>query len=196
MKRIMDVLSSGIALVLLSPVFLIISIAIVISSKGPVFYKQTRVGEKGVNFSILKFRTMRPDSDKSGLLTVGNKDSRVTKVGYYLRRYKLDELPQLINVLYGSMSIVGPRPEVREYVNCYQDEYKTILSVKPGITDYASIKFRNENELLKQSSNPEATYVNDILPQKIHLNTEYVLQKAFLKDIKIILLTFRAIIFE
>ena len=145
LKRSFDILSSGLGLLLISPILLIVSLAITLSSKGGVFYKQSRVGLNGVNFNILKFRTMFTGSDKKGLLTVGDRDPRVTPIGYYLRKYKLDELPQLINVLIGDMSLVGPRPEVSKYVNLYSKEDRVVLSIKPGITDYASIFFRNEN---------------------------------------------------
>ena len=155
MKRIFDLLFSFLGLVILSPFLLVIAILIVIDSKGDIFYLQQRVGKDNKDFNIFKFRTMRPNSDKQGLLTVGAKDSRITKIGVFLRKYKIDELPQLINVLIGNMSFVGPRPEVRKYVDLYNSEQKKVLTVKPGITDYASIEYSKENELLAKSENPE-----------------------------------------
>lgn len=156
-KRLFDILSSGIGLILLSPLFLIIAVWIKLDSKGSIFYLQERIGKGGIPFRIYKFRTMVTDADKKGLLTVGNRDPRVTCIGYYLRRYKLDELPQLINVFKGDMSIVGPRPEVPKYVRLYSASQREVLSVKPGITDLASIKFRNENEILSAQEIPNLT---------------------------------------
>lgn len=150
---------------------------------------QKRVGKNGKDFSLLKFRTMRPDSDKKGLLTVGMRDSRITRTGYFLRKYKLDELPQLFNVLTGDMSLVGPRPEVRKYVDMYNEEQKKVLSVQPGITDYASIEYVNENEVLARSSNPEQTYINEIMPHKLELNLKYIREKGMATDLKIIIRT-------
>lgn len=193
-KRSFDIVFSSLGLILLLPLLLIIAVFIKIESKGPVFYKQNRVGKNNQDFKIFKFRTMFIGSDKKGLLTVGNRDPRVTKVGYFLRKYKLDELPQLINVLLGNMSFVGPRPEVRHYVNFYSESDLKILSVKPGITDYASIHFRNEVELLKESENPEKFYIEHILPKKIALNKKYIEQNNLLIDIKIILKTLLTII--
>ena len=194
MKRGFDIIFSLIGLILLLPLLLIIAIIIKLESKGSVFYKQVRVGKNNADFKIFKFRTMFTGSDKKGLLTVGNKDPRVTKVGYFLRKYKLDELPQLINVLQGNMSFVGPRPEVRYYVNHYSESDLEILSVKPGITDYASIYFRNEVEILKNADNPEQLYINDILPKKIALNKKYIAQNNIGTDIKIILKTISTIL--
>ncbi|MBK8551421.1 MAG: sugar transferase [Ignavibacteria bacterium] len=194
MKKVFDILFSFLGLVILSPVFLIIALVVKLDSKGVVFYRQTRVGKDNIDFKLFKFRTMRSDSDKSGLLTVGEKDSRITKTGYYLRKYKLDELPQLINILKGDMSFVGPRPEVRKYVEMYNEDQKKVLSVAPGITDVASIKYRNENEILEKSDNPEEFYINNIMPDKIRLNLEYLNQRSFLKDIGVIFKTLREII--
>ena len=143
-KRIFDIVFSISGLILLSPVLIVIAILIRFDSKGPVLYKQTRVGRNNKDFKLLKFRTMNPDSDSKGLLTVGGRDPRITKTGYYLRKFKLDEFPQLINVLYGEMSFVGPRPEVRKYVDLYTEDQKKVLDVSPGITDVASIKYKNE----------------------------------------------------
>lgn len=193
MKRLFDIVSSGIGLLLLSPIFLCLAIWIKIDSKGPVFYKQTRVGKDNKDFKIFKFRSMRVGADKFGLITVGGRDPRVTKSGYYIRKYKLDELPQLINVLIGEMSLVGPRPEVRKYVNLYTTEQLNVLSVKPGITDIASIKYRNENELLKDASDPERLYIEMIMPDKLKYNLEYVHRHSLMFDIKLIFLTIRKI---
>jgi len=194
LKRIFDVLFSGIGLLLLFPLFLCIMVAIAVSSKGGVFYKQKRIGLNGKPFGILKFRTMYVGSDKKGLLTVGKKDSRVTPIGYYLRKNKLDELPQLINVFIGDMSLVGPRPEVAKYVDLYSTEDKKVLLVRPGITDYASIQFRDENELLAKSKNPEKTYIEEIMPLKLALNKKYITEKNFFNDIKIIFGTLKVIL--
>lgn len=191
MKRAFDFIFSFIGLILLSPIFLIISLLITLSSKGGVFYKQTRVGKDNIDFKVYKFRSMIVDADKKGLLSIGKdgRDPRVTKIGYILRKYKLDELPQLINVLKGDMSLVGPRPEVRQYVDLYDDNQKEILKVRPGITDIASITFKNENDLLSQSSNPEDYYIQEIMPKKISLSLEYVKTRTLIKDIKLIFKT-------
>lgn len=160
-----------------------------ISSRGGVFYRQVRVGKGNTDFSLLKFRTMKTGADKSGLLTVGTRDSRITSVGYFLRRSKLDELPQLFNVIMGEMSLVGPRPEVRKYVDMYTDEQKKVLSVRPGITDYASIEYANENEVLAKSENPEQTYINEIMPHKLKLNLKYINKPGFVSYLTIIFKT-------
>lgn len=194
MKRIFDLLFSFLGLVILSPFLLVIAILIVIDSKGDIFYLQQRVGKDNKDFNIFKFRTMRPNSDKQGLLTVGAKDSRITKIGVFLRKYKIDELPQLINVFIGNMSFVGPRPEVRKYVDLYNSEQKKVLTVKPGITDYASIEYSNENELLARSENPEKTYIEEIMPAKLELNLKYIKEASLLTDIKIIFKTFAKIV--
>jgi len=189
LKRVFDFSTSLIGLLILSPILILIGIIIKLESKGLIFYRQKRVGLGGVEFEIFKFRTMLIGSDKKGLLTVGDRDPRVTKIGYFLRRYKLDELPQLINVFFGDMSIVGPRPEVQKYVSFYSEEDQCVLSVKPGITDYASIYFRNETELLKNANNPEDLYIEDIMPQKLALNKKYIQEQSFWIDIKIIFKT-------
>lgn len=189
LKRSFDIFSSGLGLLLILPLLLVISIAIALSSKGGVFYRQRRVGLNGRPFDILKFRTMYVDSDRSGLLTVGDRDPRVTPIGYYLRKSKLDELPQLLNVLKGEMSVVGPRPEVPKYVALYSMEDRIVLSTRPGITDYASIYYRNENEILKIAENPEEKYIEDIMPVKLKLNKKYIDEKSLLVDLKIIFLT-------
>jgi lipopolysaccharide/colanic/teichoic acid biosynthesis glycosyltransferase len=193
-KRAFDFLFSVIGLVAITPVMLLLALIITIDSKGGVFYKQVRIGKNKKPFKLYKFRSMSTDADKKGLLTVGNKDSRITKIGYYLRKYKLDELPQLINVLFGNMSFVGPRPEVEKYVKLYNQEQLMVFNVKPGITDWASIKYVNENEILAKSSQPEKTYIEEIMPAKLKLNLEYVKHNNVFVDIKIILLTIKAII--
>lgn len=194
MKRLFDIVFCLCGLTILAPVFIIIAIIIKLSSKGPVFYIQKRVGQYNIDFSLLKFRTMAIGADKSGLLTVGSKDSRITSVGYFLRKYKLDELPQLINVLLGNMSLVGPRPEVRKYVDLYNQEQAEILNVKPGITDYASIEYFEENDLLAKSDNPEQTYIEKILPSKITLNKKYISKSGIMTDVKILYLTLKKIL--
>lgn len=194
MKRLFDIFFSLIGIVLLLPFFIIISILILLDSKGGIIYKQERVGKGDVAFKVLKFRTMRPNSFSKGALTVGSRDPRITNVGYYLRKYKLDELPQLFNVLFGEMSFVGPRPEVKKYTDLYTPEQKKVLSVRPGITDYASIKFRNENDLLASSDDPERLYIEKIMPEKLRLNLKYINDNSIFKDVKIIFDTFYVII--
>ena len=193
-KRLFDILFSLIGLIILSPILTLIAISIKIDSKGPIFFRQLRVGRYSEDFKIFKFRTMQINSDKLGLLTVGDKDPRVTKVGYFLRKYKLDEFPQLINVFIGNMSFVGPRPEVRKYVNFYSEEDLKILNVKPGITDYASIKYRNEAEIIKQAIDAEKAYIEDIMPEKIKLNKAYIENNNIFIDVNIIFKTFLSIL--
>jgi len=190
LKRLFDIVFSLFGIILLVPIFLLIAVFIIFDSKGKIVYKQVRVGKNGKDFFVFKFRTMISNAEKKGLLTVGAKDSRITRVGFFLRKYKLDELPQLANVLIGDMSFVGPRPEVRKYVNMYNEEQLQVLSVRPGITDYASIQFANENELLGKVSNPEEVYVNEVMPEKLLLNLKYIREKNFFKDVKIIFKTF------
>ncbi len=194
LKRLFDIIASLCGLLILSPLFILIALFIVLGSGFPVFYLQNRVGKNNQDFKLFKFRTMRKDSDKKGLLTVGGRDPRVTGIGYYLRKYKLDELPQLLNVLFGTMSLVGPRPEVRKYVNLYTTEQQKVLQAKPGITDYASIEYFSENELLAQSDNPEKTYIEEIMPAKLKLNQRYISEQGILTDIKIIFKTIAKII--
>jgi lipopolysaccharide/colanic/teichoic acid biosynthesis glycosyltransferase len=194
LKRGFDVVSSLIGIILLFPVLLILWISIQLESSGGGFYRQIRVGKNGVDFRLWKFRTMQTGADKKGLLTIGGRDSRVTRIGFYLRKYKLDELPQLINVIVGDMSIVGPRPEVRKYVELYSQDQRKVLSVKPGITDYASIEYSNENELLALSENPEKTYIEEVLPAKLELNQKYLNEQGFLTDLKIIFQTIGKIV--
>ena len=189
MKRFFDVVASGIGLILLSPLFVILAIWIKCDSTGPVFYRQIRVGRNNRDFQLLKFRSMRVGSDKKGLITVGGRDPRITRSGYCIRKYKLDEFAQLINVLKGDMSLVGPRPEVRKYVDMYTTEQRRVLAVRPGITDYASIVYMDENRLLGQSSNPDKTYVEDIMPAKIELNMRYINHPTLFEYFKLIFLT-------
>ena len=188
-KRLFDIIFSFIGLIICSPVFIMLGIAICLDSPGGIFFKQQRVGKNGKLFSIYKFRSMRTGSDKKGQLTVGSNDRRITKTGRFIRKYKLDELPQLINVLIGNMSVVGPRPEVPKYVSMYSDEQRKVLQVKPGITDYASIEYANENDLLASSTDPENTYINEIMPDKLALNRKYIQEKGLVSDLKIILKT-------
>lgn len=188
-KRIFDLICSTLGLIVLSPVLIVIAIKIKLGSDGPVFFKQIRVGENNREFEILKFRTMVVDAEKLGRqITVGN-DSRITKIGGFLRKYKLDELPQLINVFKGDMSLVGPRPEVPRYVKLYNEEQRKVLEVKPGITDLASIRYRDENELLGKAENPDEFYINTIMPDKLALNLEYINKNNVFIDIYIIIKT-------
>lgn len=179
MKRFFDIVASGCGLLVLLPLFLVIAIWIKLDSKGPVFYRQVRVGRHNKDFRIIKFRSMRVGADKGSLVTIGGRDPRITRSGYFIRKYKLDELPQLINVFIGQMSIVGPRPEVRHYVDYWTKEQLHVLDVRPGITDPASIKFRNENELMEKADNPENYYINVIMQEKIRLYLEYVGKVGF-----------------
>lgn len=194
MKRLFDILVSITALVIFLPFGLVISLLIAFGSRGGIFYIQERIGRNSVPFGLYKFRTMKKDADKHGKLTVGMRDSRITKIGYFLRRYKLDEFPQFINVLKGEMSVVGPRPEVKEYVDLYTSDQREILDVKPGITDYASLEFFKENEILGASENPQKTYIEEVMPVKIELNRKYLANPTVLHDIKIMWKTFRKII--
>ena len=193
LKRIFDITLSLFGLIILLPFMLIVAILIKIDSKGPIFFKQIRVTKDGREFKIFKYRTMKVGSDKYSQITVG-KDGRITKIGSFLRKYKLDEIPQLINVLVGDMSLVGPRPEVPKYVNLYTEEQKEILKVRAGITDYASIEFSNENDLLASEENPEKAYIEKVMPKKIELNKKYLSEISVLTDIKIILLTIKKIL--
>jgi lipopolysaccharide/colanic/teichoic acid biosynthesis glycosyltransferase len=189
MIRIVDILLSLLGLLILAPFFMLIAVWIRIDSKGGVFYRQTRVGRYGRDFKLFKFRSMRTDADKAGLLTVGGSDNRITKAGLVIRKYKLDELPQLINVLMGEMSLVGPRPEVRKYTDLYTEDQKSVLNVRPGITDWASIEFRNENELLGNSNNPEQLYMDEIMPLKIELNKRFIQKPTLIHYFQIIFKT-------
>lgn len=194
MKRIFDIVMSGLGLICLSPLFLVLAVWIKCDSVGPVFYRQVRVGRGNKDFRLFKFRSMRPDSDKLGLITVGGHDPRVTRSGYYIRKYKLDEFPQLINVFVGDMSLVGPRPEVRKYVDLYTPEQLRVLNVRPGITSLASIRYRNENEILAKADDPDKAYVEQIMPDKIAIDLEYVENASLTNDIILIFKTFGEII--
>ncbi len=196
MKRLFDVIASGFGLIVLSPLFLVLAIWIKCDSKGPVFYRQMRVGFRNKDFRIFKFRSMRVGADKGSLVTIGGHDPRITRSGYFIRKFKLDELPQLINVFVGDMSLVGPRPEVRHYVDYWTPEQMHVLDVRPGITDPASIKFRNENELMEQADDPEKYYIEVIMQEKIKLYLEYVEKHSFLYDFGLILNTFKVIVSE
>ena len=190
MIRLCDIVFSAIGLLLLSPLFLIVYILIRCESKGGGFYCQQRVGKDGRMFDLYKFRSMRTGSDKKGLITVGGHDSRITRMGYFIRKYKIDELPQLWNVLKGDMSLVGPRPEVKKYVDLYTEEQRRVLSIRPGITDYASIEYVDENEILGKADNPDRVYVEEIMPAKIKLNMRYIENRSLKEYFKIIGLTF------
>jgi lipopolysaccharide/colanic/teichoic acid biosynthesis glycosyltransferase len=193
-KRIFDIAFSLIAIIILLPLFIVIALYVWIDSEGGVFYRQTRVGKNNKDFKLFKFRTMHINADKLGLLTIGNNDNRITKAGYWLRKYKIDEMPQVINVFIGDMSFVGPRPEVRKYVNLYNQQQLSVLSIRPGITDWASIEFRNENEVLAGYPDPEAAYIDIVMPRKLFLNMEYIKKRSVILDVKIILKTLSKII--
>lgn len=195
MKRLFDILFSLSLLILLAPILLLISILIKLTSKGPIIFKQIRVGKSNSHFAIYKFRTMIIDAEKKGLqLTVGKRDPRVTSIGHILRTFKLDELPQFLNVLKGEMSVVGPRPEVPKYVELYNSEQQKILNIRPGITDLASLKFINESELMQDKADPESFYISDIMPIKLKINLDYLDNQSLLFDLKIILFTFLKIL--
>ena len=194
MIRFCDIVLSCLGLLLLFPLFVVVAVWIVIDNPGPVFYRQMRVGKDGKDFGLLKFRSMRIGADKESLITIGEHDSRITRAGYYIRKYKLDELPQLWNVLTGDMSLVGPRPEVRRYVDMYTAEQRQVLTVRPGITDYASIEYIDENRLLAQAEDPDRTYIEEILPAKIALNMRYIKHQTLGEYMKIIFLTLAKII--
>ena len=192
--RLLDIVLSLLGLIFLLPIFLILAVWMKFDSQGSIFFRQIRVGKDGRDFRIYKFRTMIVNAEKMGIITIGERDPRITNSGYFLRKYKLDELPQLINVLKGEMSFVGPRPEVRKYVEMYNQEQLKILTVKPGITDYASIEYINEDEILGKSSDPEKTYIEEIMPQKIKYNMKYINNKTMIEYFKIIFLTIIKII--
>jgi len=194
MIRIFDIVFSFVGILICLPLFIIIYLLIVIESKGSGFYIQKRVGRNNIDFLLYKFRSMRVGSDKNGLITIGARDSRMTRVGYFIRRFKLDELPQLLNVFIGDMSFVGPRPEVRKYVDLYNSEQLIVLSVCPGITDYASIEYVDENEILGLAIDPEKVYVEEIMPTKIRLNMKYIQRQTVKEYFHIIFLTFWRII--
>ncbi len=194
MIRFFDLFFSLFGIILLLPLFLIISICILATSRGGIFFRQLRVGKAGKDFYLIKFRTMKPDSEQQGKLTIGSRDPRITGIGHFLRKTKLDELPQLLNVIMGQMSLVGPRPEVRNYVELYTTEQEAVLRVRPGITDYASLTYMDENALLGRSSDPEKTYIEVILPEKIKLNMKYIENQRLSVYFKILALTFLKII--
>jgi lipopolysaccharide/colanic/teichoic acid biosynthesis glycosyltransferase len=194
MKRVFDIICSLLILFCFLPFGLFIALLIVFESRGGVFYRQTRVGRFGKQFKLWKFRTMRPNSDKLGTLTVGMRDPRITNVGYFIRKTKLDEFPQFLNVLLGEMSIVGPRPEVQEYVDMYSEDQRQILKVRPGITDFASLEYFKENELLGKADDPKKTYIEEIMPAKIELNMKYLKNPGIVQDVRIMWRTFLKII--
>ncbi len=194
MKRIFDVFASGCGLLVLSPLFLIMAVWIKLDSPGPVFYRQTRVGRGNKDFRLFKFRSMVVGADKKGLITVGGRDPRITRSGYFIRKYKLDEFPQLINVFLGDMSLVGPRPEVRKYVDMYTPEQLQVLDVRPGVTSLASIRYRNENDILAAAENPDKCYIEKVMPDKLAIDLEYVANHSFCYDIKLIFMTFWEIV--
>lgn len=196
MKRAFDIIFSLLILALFLPFGIIISLLIVFSSSGGIFYKQERIGKNGTPFMLYKFRSMRTNSEQSGTLTVGMHDSRITKVGVFIRKFKLDEFPQFINVLFGSMSVVGPRPEVQEFVALYTQEQRKVLDVKPGITDYASLEYFNENEVLAKSDDPKKTYVEEVMPHKIMINQKYLSRPTLGHDLKIIGKTIKRILLK
>lgn len=194
MIRFFDIIFSIIGLVILSPIFIVLYLLIRIESKGGGFYSQERIGKNGKPFKLYKFRSMRIGSDKKGLITIGEKDNRITKTGFILRKYKLDELPQLWNVFIGDMSLVGPRPEVKKYTDLYTEEQKQVLQVRPGITDWASIKYVDENKILGEAKDPDEAYVNLIMPNKIKLNMVYIQNQTLGEYFKIIFTTFKEIV--
>lgn len=196
LKRSFDVVFSILGLITLSPILLVISLLIKLDSKGPILFMQGRVGKDNVDFDIYKFRTMRVQSDKKGLLTLGNDDARITKIGYFLRRYKIDEFPQLINIIKGDMSFVGPRPELRYYVNFYNENDMNIFKVRPGITGLASLKYRNEVELLKAAKDPEKFFIETIIPDKLRFNKTYIKKQSFFFDLKLIGLTIIKVVWK
>lgn len=193
-KRLFDIVFSVIVLVLFLPIGIVISIWVVIESRGGIFFIQERIGRNGAPFSMLKFRSMRKNAEASGKLTIGMNDQRITQSGKFIRKFKLDEFPQFINVLKGDMSVVGPRPEVKEFVDLYTADQYTILDVKPGITDFASLEYFEENKLLGLSDNPKETYVSVIMPAKIALNKKYLNNPNLTTDLKIIWRTFTKIL--
>lgn len=195
LKRLFDIILALISLILLLPVFIAFSIWIMLDSRGGACYRQTRVGRNNRDFKLLKFRTMRVHSDQQGLLTVGEEDERITRAGHFLRKYKLDEFPQLWNILIGQMSLIGPRPEVRKYVDLYTSEQMKVLGVRPGLTDYASMEYIDENKLLGESEDPEKTYIEVIMPAKLALNQKYIEEQSLGNDIKILFKTIKNIFF-
>ena len=194
MIRLFDIFFSALGLIILFPFFIVFYLLIRIESKGGAFYIQERIGKNGKPFGLYKFCSMRVGSDAEGLLTVGERDNRITRIGYVLRKTKIDELPQLLNVLKGDMSLVGPRPEVRKYTDMYTEEQRKVLCVRPGITDYASIEYVNENELLSKADDPERMYIEKVMPDKIKLNMKYLEHYTVGEYFKIIFLTFKSLV--
>lgn len=194
MIRLFDILFSAIGLIILSPLFAILWLLIRMESKGPGLFVQERIGLNGKPFGLYKFRSMRTDSESESLITIGDNDHRITRIGHFIRKYKFDELPQLLNVLKGDMSLVGPRPEVRKYVELYTAEQRKVLNVKPGITDYASIEYVNENELLGNADDPDRVYVEQVMPKKLELNMRYIQDRSLCQYFKIIFLTIKSIV--
>lgn len=194
MIRLLDIFFSFLGILILSPLFLVLYLAVRLESKGGGFYYQTRVGKDDRDFKVYKFRSMYVGADKKGLITVGGRDPRITKVGYFIRTYKLDELPQLFNVLIGDMSVVGPRPEVRKYVDLYSAEQRKVLSVRPGITDYASIEYVDENRILGKAEDPDQAYIEIIMPDKIQYNMKYINRQTVTEYFRIVFLTIRSIL--
>jgi lipopolysaccharide/colanic/teichoic acid biosynthesis glycosyltransferase len=193
MKRLFDILVSLMFVIVLLPLLLIMALAVALTSKGGAFFRQVRVGMNGKEFRLLKFRTMRPHSESAGQLTIGGRDPRITAVGYFLRKSKLDELPQLFNVLAGDMSLVGPRPEVPRYVALYNAEQRQVLSVRPGITAMSSIRYIDENELLAKAKDPEWTYIHEVMPAKLAMDLRYVREHSMALDLRILFATVRRI---
>ena len=189
MKRAFDIVSCTLASLVLFPFGLIIALCIACGSRGGVFYRQMRVGKDNKDFKLLKFRTMRPNADQQGLLITVGADSRITRIGGFLRKYKIDELPQLLNIIKGDMSVVGPRPEVRRYVEMYDERQRRVLTVRPGLTDYASLQYISESELLAESADPEKTYIEEIMPAKLELNLQYIEKQSLKEDLKLIFQT-------
>lgn len=194
MKRFLDIVFSLLVLLVGLPFGLVIALLIVVDSRGPVFYRQSRVGRNNIDFQLFKFRTMCVGADRGSLITVGDDDARITKVGAFLRKYKIDEFPQFLNILWGEMSVVGPRPEVRKYVEMYTPEQMRVLSVRPGLTDYASIRYVDENALLAKSDDPERTYIEEVMPDKLKLNLQYIDEQSLWVDARIVLKTLGAIV--
>ena len=193
MIRFFDIIFSFFGLVLLTPVLLVISVWILLDSRGGIFFLQSRVGKDDGDFLLMKFRSMRMNSEIRGGLTIGERDNRITRAGLFLRKFKLDELPQLINVLKGDMSFVGPRPELRKYVELYTPDQRKVLSVRPGITDYASLEYIRENEILGRSPDPERDYIEKIMPEKIILNMRFINDPGLGNYFRILNLTFKNI---
>ena len=188
-KRIFDIVVTVLIGLVLLPIALLVSCLILLECGGGVFFKQERVGQYGKPFYLWKFRTMKKDAESKGQLTIGMKDERITKLGRFLRTYKLDEIPQLINVLAGQMSLVGPRPEVKKYVDLYNDEQRKILDAKPGITDYASLEYFKENEILGNADDPEKAYIEEIMPHKLRINQKFLRSSGLWQDINVLYLT-------